>query len=310
MFDKKLLLQHIENRPKTIEEQNSSGSGVRSRDYKDWSAQDWMDYDKEKADTKKAKEDLQRKGLEDVVRSDAYRDASDEERDKLLDDAMNLRGVAGATRGTQTDPNVDMATFRAISQQRGENVMADTRAELAQMSPEEKERSFRDAMDRTRRDREADYARGRDAFMSTDGPQSMGDVAAMRRYFKSNRRDYRDATRDLFSQAESDIDSSQRYAENRTDAELERLKLGNLRGMQFDPRSEDKPNKMSDAEIRDRKEFIMQDQGVNIYDPDALKAERERRQILAGKTTAALDALRRRRTGFGSPTTAGSSGRF
>tara|TARA_X000001388_G_scaffold43857_2_gene30964 strand:+ start:2100 stop:2954 length:855 start_codon:yes stop_codon:yes gene_type:complete len=284
MFDKKLLLQHIENRPRTIEEQNSSGSGVRSRDYKDWSAQDWMDYDDEQAATKKAKEDLQQKGLEDVVRSDAYRDASDEERDKLLDDAMNLRGVAGATRGTQTDPNVDMATFRAISQQRGENVMADTRAELAQMSPEEKERSFQDAMDRTTQSREADYARGRDAFFSADGPQSMADVDAMRRYFKSNRRDYGDATRDLFSQAQRDL----------TSAEKDPV---------FGPPK-------TNTDLRRRMEFVMQDQGVDINDPDALKAETERRKILADKTTAALDALRRRRTGFGSPTTAGSSGRF
>lgn len=286
MFDRKLLLQHIENRPKTIEEQNSSGSGVRSRDYKDWSAQDWMDYDKEKADTKKAKEDLQRKGLEDVVRSDAYRDASDEERDRLLDDAMNLRNVPGATRGTQTDPNVDMATWRAISQQRGENVMADTRAELAQMSPEEKEKSFQDAMDRTTQSREADYARGRDAFFSADGPQSMADVDAMRRYFKSNRRDYRDATRDLFDQSRRDFAS----------AEKDKDAVGGP------PRT--------NAETRRRAEFIMKDQGVDIKDPKALQAETERRQIIAGKTTAALDALRRRRVGFGTPTTAGSSGRF
>ena len=282
MFDKKLLLQHIKNQDINEQTAREKYAEYRRRDA----------IEAEKPHTRR---EMEMDALRTTTSSDAYKNASEEERSKMLDNALELRSV-----GDNVNRNMSDAEFSVAQDVRGENIRRDTRTRLDAMSPEDRQSEFDRVNRKFDQDTEARYQRGRRAAQGGK-LSSMDDVRAMKDFFARNRRDYRDATRDLLGQAERDIDSSQRYAENRTDAELERLKSGNLRGMQFGARTKDEPNKMSDAEIRDRKEFIMQDQGVNIYDPNAVQSEKERRQIIAGKTTAALDALRRR-SGFGSPT--------
>jgi len=300
MFDKKLLLQHIKNQDINEQYTSVSGKPMTAREkYAEYQKQDAI-----KAEKPKAREKMEMDALRKTTSSDAYRNASEEERSNMLDKSMELRSV-----GDNPSMNMSDAEYNVAQDVRGENIRKDTRAKLDAMSPEERQAEFDRVNTKFDQDKEARYQRGRKAAQGGK-LSSMNDVRAMGDYFASNRRDYKKVADPIMAAARKDIDSSQRYAENRTDAEFERLKQGNLRGMRFDPRSEGEPNKMSDAEIRDRKEFIMQDQGVNIFDPKSVQAERERRQVLAGQTRVGLEALRRRRTGFGTPTTAGSSGRF
>ena len=265
MFDKSLLLQHIQNQD--INEQSSS-KPMTDREYYDAA----MKQDALKAEKKKIRSKMEMDSLKKTVRSDSYRNASQSERQNMIDKSYQLRSVGD-------NPNINMsdAEFSVAQDVRRENISRDMDAKLAAMTPEQRQASY-DKRSAAR------YERGRKAAQG--GPiTSMGDVRAMKDYFASNRKDYKNIAAPVMKQAKQAIKV-----------------MSNL-----DPKVNNTPTKIATSVFKSR--------GIDTKNPDLVKFERERRQVLAGQTRVGLDNLLRKRmgmnkAGFGSASRAASSGRF
>lgn len=268
MFDKSLLLQHIQNQD--INEQSSS-KPMTDREYYDAA----MKQDALKAEKKKIRSKMEMDSLKKTVRSDAYRNASQSERQNMIDKSYELRSVGD-------NPNINMsdAEFDVAQDIRGENIRKDTRTKLDAMTPEQRQASY----DETEARSAARYETGRKAAQGGK-LSSMDDVRAMKDYFASNRSDYKNIAAPVMKQAKQDIKV-----------------MSNL-----DPKVNNTPTKIATSVFKSR--------GIDTKNPDLVKFERGRRQVLAGQTRVGLDNLLRKRmgmnrAGFGSASTAASSGRF
>lgn len=78
-----------------------------------------------------AKRKLETDALKKVVRSDEYKNASEEERSKMLETGISSVGDAPSIEGSD-------AEFRVSQDQRAKNIDSQTRKDFESMTPEEK----------------------------------------------------------------------------------------------------------------------------------------------------------------------------
>lgn len=285
-----------------ILEEYTSSDGVTPMTAREKYAE-YQEQDALKVEKKKVRERMEIDALRKTTSNDAYRNASEEERSKMLNTSLELRDIGD----NPSTPGRTKAEYSVAHDIRGENIGRDTRAKLKAMSPEERQAEFNRVIKQHDDRREKSYQRGKKAAHGGK-LSSMDDVRAMKDFFAQNREQYRKAIHPIFSQSARDNASEEKYEKNRTPAQLEKLKKGELRGMKFDLENPTQSTKLNDAEVRDRREFVMQDQGVDITDRAALEKERVRRAVLAGQLTVDMDNLGRR-SGYGSTAKASAARR-
>ena len=212
-----------------------------------------------------AKRKLETDALKKVVRSDEYRNASEEERSKMLETGISSIGDNPSIEGSD-------AEFRVRQDQRAKNIDRDVKARLAAMTPEEKEVEFNRAEADSAARSAARYEQGRKA---AEGGQlsGMDDVRAMKDFFAKNRRDRNRNQSEILSQADRDIasmdkDPSTIYQgidklSNKTKPELDSF--------------------IKSKTPRQRARFVLGDQGVDVNDPTAVQREADRRSQMGDR---------------------------
>ena len=277
MFNKDIFETHIQNSnsnnimsagriaPFSLNEQ-----GKTNREKYD----EYQRQDRANAAKSEVKIDLQKDALKRVVGSPEYANASQEERQKMMDRGMSSVGDdPNKAASSYDDPDKSAAAFDVAQDARAQNIKRETGEKLAAMTPEQRDQEYQ----------RVNTAWDRRMSTAGDSVKTMADVSDLRTKLSYDRANRARIAAPVLSAAKRDLGSAVKDS-----------------GRQ-DPYRPPNP--------RERSKFILRDQGVNVNDPVAVQREKVRRQVIGGQYRAGMDAFRR--SGGGGFSTSGfGSGKF